>query len=100
MSIKVVKRILLTVFLFVEIGELAAQSTKPNVIVIYSDDQGYSDLNCYGAKDLYTPHIDKLAKRGVRFTEFYAAAPVCSPSRAALLTGLVPQRAGLPGNAS
>jgi arylsulfatase A-like enzyme len=100
MNLKVVKWILLTAFLSEINGELAAQPTKPNVILIYSDDQGYSDLNCYGAKDLHTPHIDKLAKRGVRFTEFYAAAPVCSPSRAALLTGLVPQRAGLPGNAS
>src|SRR5262245_15984256 len=79
---------------------LRAQSRKPNVILIYSDDQGLSDLNCYGSKDLATPHLDKLASNGVRFSQFYAAAPVCSPSRAALLTGRVPQRAGLDGNAS
>ncbi|GJM32299.1 MAG: hypothetical protein DHS20C18_13000 [Saprospiraceae bacterium] len=78
---------------------LFAQS-PPNVIIILTDDQGTMDLNCYGAKDLYTPHIDGLAASGVRFTQFYAAAPVCSPSRAALLTGLNPQAAGLPGNAS
>ena len=72
---------------------------RPNVIVIYSDDQGAIDLNCYGSKDLETPNIDKLAKSGIRFTQFYAS-PVCSPSRASLLTGLNPQRAGLPGNAS
>jgi len=72
---------------------------KPNVIIIYSDDQGAIDLNCYGSKDLETPNIDKLAKSGVMFTQFYAS-PVCSPSRASLLTGMNPQRAGLPGNAS
>jgi arylsulfatase A len=73
---------------------------KPNVIVIYTDDQGTLDLNIYGAKDLYTPNIDALAKRGVRFTQFYAAAPVCSPSRASLMTGRYPQRAQLATNAS
>jgi arylsulfatase A len=73
---------------------------RPNVILIYTDDQGTIDANCYGAKDLITPTIDGLAKDGVRFTQFYAAAPVCSPSRAAVLTGRVPQRAGVPGNVS
>jgi len=73
---------------------------KPNVIFIFSDDQGSIDVNCYGAKDLITPHMDALADRGVRFSQFYAAAPVCSPSRAALLTGRYPQRAQLGGNAS
>ncbi len=73
---------------------------KPNVIVILSDDQGTLDLQSYGATDLHTPNLDALARQGVRFTQFYAAAPICSPSRAALLTGKVPQRAGLTGNAS
>jgi arylsulfatase A len=72
----------------------------PNVVLIYTDDQGTIDLNCYGATDLITPHLDALARRGVRFTQFYAAAPVCAPSRAALLTGKVPQRAGVPNNVS
>lgn len=72
---------------------------QPNVVIIYADDQGSIDLNCYGAKDLTTPCLDGLAHRGVRFTQFYSAAPVCSPSRAALLTGRYPQRAGLAGNA-
>lgn len=71
---------------------------KPNVIVILTDDQGTLDMNCYGSKDLMTPHMDALAASGVRFTQFYAAAPVCSPSRAGLLTGKTPLRAGLPGN--
>lgn len=73
---------------------------KPNVIIIYTDDQGTLDLNIYGAKDLYTPNIDALARRSVRFTQFYTAAPVCSPSRAALMTGRYPQRAQLASNAS
>lgn len=73
---------------------------RPNVIVIYTDDQGSIDMNAYGATDLITPHMDSLAKDGIRFTQFYSAAPVCSPSRAAMLTGKTPQRAGVPGNVS
>ena len=73
---------------------------RPNVILILTDDQGTVDLNVYGAKDLVTPNMDALATRGVRFTQFYAAAPVCSPSRAAVLTGQNPHRAGVPGNVS
>jgi len=73
---------------------------RPNVILIVTDDQGAVDAGCYGAKDLATPAIDGLAARGVRFTQFYAGAPVCSPSRACLLTGRYPLRAGLTGNAS
>ena len=71
---------------------------QPNVIVIFTDDQGSVDLGCYGTKDIETPSTDGLAERGVRFTQFYAAAPVCSPSRAGLLTGRYPVRAGVPGN--
>ena len=71
---------------------------KPNVIVIMTDDQGSIDLNAYGATDLHTPTMDRLAREGVRFTQFYAGAPVCSPSRAALLTGKTNLRAGLPNN--
>src|SRR5687768_4347761 len=81
-------------------GTSPSNVSRPNVIFILSDDQGVSDLNCYGSKDLVTPNIDRLAANGVRFSQFYAAAPVCSPSRAALLTGRYPQRAGLTGNAS
>ena len=74
-------------------------AVPPNVILIVTDDQGAADAGCYGAKDLATPGIDSLAARGVRFTQFYSAAPVCSPSRAALITGRYPLRAGLIGNA-
>ena len=76
----------------------AAPRRKPNVILFYSDDQGYADLGCFGSRDIRTPHLDALAKAGARLTSYYSAAPVCSPSRAALLTGLTPQRAGVPGN--
>lgn len=71
---------------------------KPNVIVIMTDDQGSIDANCFGAKDLVTPGIDLLASRGIRFTQFYSAAPVCSPSRAGLLTGRYPWLAGMETN--
>lgn len=75
-----------------------ADARKPNVIIIFTDDQGSVDAGCYGTKDIQTPHIDSLAGRGIRFSQFYAAAPVCSPSRAGLLTGRYPVRAGVPGN--
>ena len=73
-------------------------SRKPNIIIILTDDQGSIDAGCYGAKDLETPNIDRIAKKGIRFTQFYAAAPVCSPSRAGLLTGKYPINAQVPGN--
>ena len=76
------------------------KSQKPNVILIFTDDQGSIDVNCYGSKDLITPHMDSIANQGIRFTQFYASAPVCSPSRAGMLTGRFPRRAGVPGNVS
>jgi len=72
---------------------------KPNVVLIFTDDQGSIDVNCYGAKDLYTANLDRLAAEGTRFTQFYVGAPVCSPSRAALMTGRYPRCAGLLNNA-
>lgn len=68
---------------------------KPNVIVIMTDDQGYGDLSCMGTTDFKTPYIDSLAKEGRRFTSMYSASPVCSPSRASLLTGRYPGNAGV-----
>ena len=67
---------------------------RPNIIFIFVDDQGYYDLGCYGATEVETPRIDALARNGVRFTDYYAAAPICSPSRTALLTGCYPRRTG------
>ncbi|WP_221031505.1 sulfatase family protein [Actomonas aquatica] len=69
----------------------------PNVVIIYADDLGYGDLGCFGAEDIATPHLDRLAVDGIKFTDFYSAAHVCSPSRAALLTGRIPQRMGIGG---
>src|SRR5689334_16431659 len=71
-----------------------AQSA-PNIVFILVDDQGYYDLGCYGASEVRTPRIDMLAAEGVRFTDYYAAAPICSPSRAGLLTGRYPRRFGM-----
>lgn len=69
----------------------------PNIVVIFADDLGYSDLGCYGATDIRTPRLDAMAGEGVRFTDFYVAASVCTPSRAALMTGCYPRRVGLTG---
>lgn len=69
----------------------------PNVVLIFCDDLGYADLGCYGARGYWTPNIDRLARRGVRFTDFYVAQAVCSASRAALLTGCYPGRIGIQG---
>ena len=68
---------------------------KPNFIVIFADDQGYNDLGCFGSKTIKTPQLDQLAAEGRRFTSFYVASSVCSPSRAALLTGCYPKRVGM-----
>src|SRR5512146_3574098 len=72
-----------------------AAEKPPNIVFILCDDLGYGDLGCYGSK-LRTPNIDRLAAEGVRFTNWCAADPVCSPSRAALLTGRYPTRVGVP----
>ncbi|HVV02229.1 MAG TPA: sulfatase-like hydrolase/transferase [Verrucomicrobiae bacterium] len=70
----------------------AAQTSKPNIIFLLTDDMGYGDVGCYGGKFVPTPNIDRLAKEGTRFTQFYVASPVCSPSRTGLLTGMCPAR--------
>ncbi len=75
----------------------ANAAEKPNVVVILVDDLGYGDLSSYGAEDLKTPHVDRLVERGLKFTEFYANCPVCSPTRAALLTGRYQDLVGVPG---
>ena len=82
-------------FLFLLIQCFYSFGQKPNIVYIFADDLGYGDLSCYGAKDINTPNIDQIAKQGIKFTEFYSASSVCSPSRAALLTGRYPQRMGI-----
>jgi arylsulfatase A-like enzyme len=73
----------------------AAGPARPNVVLILIDDMGYADLGCMGGKDVRTPNIDRLAREGVKLTHFYSAAPVCTPTRAALMTGRYQQRVGL-----
>jgi len=73
------------------------KSSKPNIVMILVDDLGYGDLSSYGAKDLQTPHIDRLMSAGKRFDNFHANCPVCSPTRAALLSGRYPDMVGVPG---
>ncbi|HUR57811.1 MAG TPA: sulfatase [Opitutaceae bacterium] len=76
---------------------LAAAARPPNVVIIFTDDQGYGDLGVFGAKGFTTPNIDSLARSGTKFTNFHVAQPVCSASRAALLTGCYPNRIGIHG---
>ena len=71
----------------VSLCSLASAADKPNIIVIMADDMGYGDLSCYGATDFETPHIDRLAKEGQRFTSGYCSASTCTPTRYSLLTG-------------
>ena len=75
----------------------AAVAQKPNIVLIVADDLGYGDLSAYGADDLHSPALDSLAANGVRFTQFYANSPVCSPTRASLLSGRYPPLVGVPG---
>src|ERR1700704_6268317 len=65
---------------------------RPNFIFVLIDDMGYADLSCYGQKQIETPNIDRMAKEGIRFTQFYVNSPICSPSRTALMTGQFPAR--------
>ena len=76
----------------------AAPPAKPNVIVIFAAALAYGALGCYGSPTIRTPHLDRMASEGLRFTDFYSAAEVCTPSRAALLTGRLPIRSGMCGN--
>ncbi|MBI3855301.1 MAG: sulfatase [Planctomycetes bacterium] len=72
-----------------------ARADKPNIVIIFADDLGYGDLGCYGHPTIRTPNLDRMAAEGMRFTDFYVAAPVCTPSRAALLTGRYAVRSGM-----
>ena len=78
-------------------GDEAEQESLPNIVLIFTDDQGYQDVGCYGSPDIRTPHLDRMAAEGARFTNFYVAQAVCSASRAALLTGCYANRVGVHG---
>jgi len=75
----------------------AESAPKPNILMVLVDDLGFGDLSCYGATDLQSPNIDKLVASGIRFDNFYANCPVCSPTRASLLTGRYQELVGVPG---
>ncbi|MDP7206688.1 MAG: sulfatase-like hydrolase/transferase, partial [Pirellulaceae bacterium] len=78
-------------------GPLRAQEPLPNIVIIFTDDQGFADLGCFGASGFTTPRIDRMASEGMRFTSFYVAQSVCGASRAGLLTGCYPNRLGMLG---
>jgi arylsulfatase len=88
---------MLRVFFLMACALPMASVAKPNFIIIFSDDQGYEDIGCFGAKQIRTPHLDRMAREGMRFTDFYAQ-PICGPSRAALMTGCYPLRVAERGN--
>ena len=86
----------LTLFIFLTLAfNSIASADRPNIVVLLCDDLGYGDLECYGHPHIKTPNLNQLAASGIRFTDFYSAAPVCSPSRVGLLTGRSPNRAGV-----
>jgi len=86
----------LFIIAFVSTTALFAQKTKQlNVIIVFTDDQGYQDLGCYGSPNIKTPNIDKMASEGIKYNNFYVSNPKCSPSRASLLTGKIPKNSGV-----
>jgi len=91
------KNFLLIAFIFLVVSCKKEKFIPPNIIFILTDDQGYGDLGIYGAKDILTPNIDFLASQGARFTSYYATQPVCSASRASILTGSYSDRISIHG---
>ncbi|MGH7135426.1 MAG: sulfatase family protein, partial [Pirellulales bacterium] len=90
-------RRLLLLFVFASLAQAARAAERPNVLVILADDLGRGDYSAFGAKDIRTPNIDRLFHEGIAFDNFFANSCVCSPTRAALLTGRYPDRVGVPG---
>ncbi len=88
------KLLLILLVLLPMVGK-TAEKHPTNVIIIFTDDQGYQDIGCFGSPDISTPHLDQMAAEGMKFTDFYSASPVCTPSRAGLLTGKYPERLGM-----
>ena len=89
--------VLLGLFVFGIVAAPAAAADLPNIIIIFADDQGYQDLGCFGSPNIKTPHIDRMAGEGMRFTNFYSGYCVCSASRASLMTGCYQPRLSMPG---
>ena len=93
-----IPRSLPELFLALLVAFAASAARPPNIVIILADDLGYGDLGCYGHPTIKTPNLDRMAAEGLRFTDFYVAACVCTPSRAALLTGRLPIRTGMAGS--
>jgi arylsulfatase A len=99
MKVKQLRSILSALLLSLLVGFCAHAAAKPpNIVIIFADDLGYGDLGCYGHPSIRTPNLDRMAAEGMRFTDFYVAACVCTPSRAALMTGRLPIRNGMAGS--
>src|SRR5258705_3136056 len=95
---KLINRILVIVFIALLLWPFpqgVSAQRRPNIIFIYADDMGYGDLGCYGARAIKTPNIDRMASEGLRLTSFYSVSPICTPSRAALMTGRYAARMGI-----
>ena len=90
------KHLIITIVIFI-FGCEKNHNKSPNIVFILTDDLAYADLSSYGSEFINTPHIDKMAKDGVKLTSYYAAQAVCSASRAAILTGCYPNRLGISG---
>ena len=91
------KRSILThlLFLLLVLTQMHGTERKPNIIVVFCDDLGYADIGPFGAKTQATPFLDKMASEGMRLTDFYSTCPVCTPSRASLMTGCYPRRVNM-----
>ena len=96
--IEITASLLVVSAMLISKAEAGETTQRPNVLFILVDDMGWRDLACYGHEIHETPHIDKLASQGMRFTEGYAACPICGPSRAAIMTGKFPSRTGYTDN--
>ena len=96
-SLALIATLALVLLSFKKVEKMEQPPTAPNVVIIFMDDMGYGDPECYGGRPYHTPNINALAAEGMRFTNFYAAQAVCSASRSALLTGCYPTRIGISG---
>ncbi len=90
-------RTIIVFLLLTHLVSVSAQNRPPNIVVMFTDDQGYGDVGCFGAQGYKTPNLDQMAAEGIRFTDFYVSSPVCSASRVALLTGCYHERVGISG---
>jgi arylsulfatase A-like enzyme len=94
---RILKFLSISLAIFIFACNAPQELRPPNIVIVFTDDQGYGDIGCYGATGFQTPNLDHLASQGMKFTNFYSAQPVCSASRAGLLTGCYPNRIGVSG---